>query len=70
MPSDTALGFLEGRRLKGIAVTGRELSGRFSQKEINEGLTKQRKKINPSVADPNADALESQSKLRKYFSKR
>ena len=41
------LEYLEDKRLKGIAVTGKELRNKFSQKQIDEALKKQRKKIKP-----------------------
>lgn len=61
-----AFDYLEDRRLKGIAVTGKELSSKFSSGEVKTGLTKQRKKITPEKED---DILDSQSKMRKMFSK-
>lgn len=66
MPKD-AMDYLEENRLKGLAVTGKELRGKFSQKEIDAGLTRQRKKLKPN--SPEDDIMESQSKMRRMFSK-
>lgn len=63
-----ALDFLEERRLKGLAVTGKELKGKFGNDETKKALTLQRKKLHPEPEED--DVMGAQSKLRKFFSKR
>lgn len=61
-----ALDYLEENRLKGRAITGKDLSKRFSSDEVKKGLTRQKKKITP---DSNDEIMENQSGMRKLFSK-
>jgi len=65
-----ALDYMEEKRLKGIAVTGRELKGKFGQKEVDVGLVKQRKKLHPPKPSSDEEIMESQSKMRKMFNKK
>jgi hypothetical protein len=64
--SDAAFKYYENARLKGRAITGSDLSSRFTTAEMKEGLRKQRKKLNPN---PDDDIMDSQSKLRRIFTK-
>lgn len=67
--SDAAMKYYEDARTKGRAITGRDLRRRFTMKEHQTGLTKQRKKMFPTKPGSDEDIMDAQSRMRKAFSK-
>jgi hypothetical protein len=62
------LDYLEDARIKGRAITGSDMRKNIGSKaEQDKTLTRQRKKLKPPTADE--EIMESQSKLRRIFSK-